>query len=497
VGIRTGREYLDSLRDGRAVFIDGERVDDVTTDPRLKGGAHTVAALYDLQHQPGAKEEVTYTSPTSGEPVALSYLEPRSVADLVRRRKAFARNMAEVHGLMGRSPDFLNTLIASFASAQSVFDDSASGKALGKNVRAFYELCREGDLAMTHVLVNPQVDRSKPVWEQGARDFAAKVTRETDAGFYVSGARMIATLAQYSNEILVLPSGIVPNDPKGADYCLGFSVPTASRGLSIICRPSVAPQNAASFHDYPLSLRLDEGDAFIIFDNVFVPWERAFIHRDPPLCNTIYQKTFTGNAMAHQSVTRALAKTEFMCGLATKIAQSTNVDAFLHVKGMLARMYMDRDTIQAILETAEQQALTTPWGTVAPSAVMLHAVQVDFHERLDFFINVLRTVGAGTLVGMPSYAELSGPVGEYVEKFFQSAEADSDYRIRLMRLANDASLSAFSGRQQLYERYYQGDPVRARARYYDNHPLKEQMAAKIDATLESDKIWVDRLGMSG
>src|SRR6476661_6746244 len=87
--IRRGAEYLNSLRDGREVWLRGERVD-VTCDPRLAGCAHAFAELYDLQHDPAHADSLTMPSPDSGEPVSLAYLLPRTVDDLIRKREMIA-----------------------------------------------------------------------------------------------------------------------------------------------------------------------------------------------------------------------------------------------------------------------------------------------------------------------------------------------------------------------------------------------------------------------
>jgi 4-hydroxyphenylacetate 3-monooxygenase len=132
---------------------------------------------------------------------------------------------------------------------------------------------------------------------------------------------------------------------------------------------------------------------------------------------------------------------------------------------------------------AERQAAPTGFGTVAPSKLTLHAAQLHFHERYARMIDAVRTIGAGNLIGVPSYAELDGPIGPLVREYLATATLEADERIRLTRLAADASFSAFSGRQALYERYYQGDPVRKVCGYYLEYP-KAELTGRIDRLLE-------------
>lgn len=482
MGLRTGQQYLDSLNDDRQVYLEGSRVRNVTTDPRLGRAARTVAGLYDMQHDPEWRDLLTAEDPATGERTPISCLHPRTIADLQRRRRAMKVYSDATCGLFGRTPDFMNVGIAALAAASEVFNESASGRALAHNVRAYYDHICRNDVAMTHVQVNPQVDRSKAVFEQN-KDIALKVVKETDAGFYVNGMRLVGTLAQFANDVVVMPSVVVTNDGKAEDYAFAFVTPIAAPGVRIISRPSVVPQNAGHFLDHPLSTQFDEGDAVIVFENVFVPWEKTFIYRDPALCNAVYKKTFLAEHYSHQTMTRALAKAEFMASLACYMARAVKVDGFPNVQSQLAELLIFVEGQTALLERAEQQATPTGYGTVAPSKWPLHAAQLHFFERYAKMIDTVRTVGAGSLVGVPSYAELGGEIGPLVQEYFGTATLDSDKRIRLMRLAADAAISAFSGRQALYERYYQGDPVRKAGGYYQEYP-KDAMLARIDGLLD-------------
>lgn len=482
MALRTGADYLESIQDGRQVYVDGESISHVADDPRFAGGAQTTAELYDLQNRSDLIDEMSYVDADTGERVALSYIEPRTVDDLVRRGKAMKYGMDSVFGMFGRSPDFLNVTIAALGSAHTVFDEGKNGKGFGENVRKYYEYVRDNDLTLTHILVNPQVDRSKPIHAQD-KDLAVKAIKETDGGFYVNGARLVGTLAQLANEIVLLPSAIVPNDPAALDYSLGFAIPVATEGLKIISRPSLAPQSAGHYLDSPLSARFDEGDAVVIFDNVFIPWERTFIYRDPEMNNALYQRTFTTGHASHQSMMRSLSKAEFMAGLACYMAKAIGADGFLNVAGMLSDLLIYVETQKALIYSAERNPFETPFDTVVPNRLSLSAAQLHFYEKFDEMIDAVRTIGAGSIVGVPSYAELDGPAADYAEHYYQSAGLDSEKRIRLFRLAADVCMSGFSGRQQLYERYYQGDPVRAKMRYYNTFP-KDGLTANIEAALD-------------
>jgi len=488
MGIRTGKAYLESLRDGRRILIDGEPVQDVTRDPRFSGAAHTIAELMDMQHGEHAAA-LTYTSPTTRDTVGVSHLVPRTAQDLMRRREGLRTWAESTYGMMGRSPDFMNVMVAALGAAHPFFEQARAGA--GAAIRDWADQCREHDLVMTHVLVNPQVDRSRSVEKQEV-DLAAKVVKEDDRGIYISGARTVSTLAAFSNEVLVFPSTYLSPSPDAADYAFGCAIPVATPGVTWISRPTLLPGADASYADYPLSLRMDESDAVVVFDNAFVPWERVFLYRNVEACNQVHAKTQSGPHAATQSAVRALAKTEFMLALALRMARSTKIDEHLHVQGMLSEIMVFRETLRAALTASEANAKMSVYGTLVPDANALWVVRMGFPRMFIRMQEIIQLLGASGLVAVPSYAETRGAGASLVERYYQSANSDANERIKLFRLAFDASMSAFAGRQQLYERYYTGDPVRLAAmlfNQYDKKPFHDRIDGILADIERRNEVW--------
>lgn len=481
--LRSGAEFLQSLDDEREVWIDGRRVRRATEDPALRGAAQTLAMLFDLQRADAQSGAGVLTAlGDGGQPVPRATVPPRSIDEVRQRGRAFKAMADATCGLFGRTPDFMNAGIAALAAAGSVFDEhGGNGRRLGDAVRAYHRRTQHEDLCLTHVQVNPPVDRSKKVHEQ-AQDIALKVVRETDAGFVVNGSRWVGTLAQLAHEVVVMPSVVIGSEPGAEDYAFAFALPMATPGIKVISRPSVVPQGAGHWLDNPLANQYDEGDAVIVFDSVFVPWERTFVYRDPALCNKLYKLTCLSEHYSHQTMTRSLAKAEFMAALATFMARSTKVDGFPNVQQQLAELYLFVEAQAALVERAENRAQATPFGTWAPDRWPLHTAQLYFFERYARMIDIVRAIGAGGLVGVPSFADTQGPIAEMVGLYFASAGQGAQDRIQLMRLAADAATSAFAGRQVLYERYYQGDPVRRAIAYCLDYP-KDAMLARMEALM--------------
>lgn len=469
MAIRTGQQYLEAIAKPRDIRIDGDKVTNVVTDPRFAGGAKTMAAIFDLQNRDDLIDKMTYVE--DGERYGLSHKMPKSKDDLEARKVMFKTWSDFSCGTFGRSPDYMNVYLMAMAAAADEFGEYAD------NVRNYYKYIRDNDLSMTHTLVNPQVDRSKPV-EQQDKDLAAKIVETNDKGIVIKGARMVSTLSAYADEILVVPSGIIKNNEEAFPYAFAFAIQTDAPGVVHISRPSVVHQNEGHAMDYPMSGRFDETDAMIIFDDVLVPWDRVFTHGDVTMCNEFYKRTNIGAHILDQSTVRSLAKAEFYRDLGFTIANTTQTDGFINVQNMLAELMTSVEIVRSIIVAAHAEAKETHgiWGPNASPYASLRLLYPDMYQRM---CEIIRILGAGGLVSVPSYAEFESDTKDFVEKYFQSANGDSRSRTKLFRLAYDASISSFAGRQQLYERYYSGDPVRAAAIMYNT----------TDKQPSHDRIW--------
>ena len=466
--IKNGKQFLDTLSAEREIYIEGERVKDVISDPRFSGATKTMAHLMDIQSDPDLSEVMTYNSPTSGDKVGMTHIQPQSRDDVIARNDAIKVWMDASCGMMGRSPDYKNCIISNYAAAKDVFKrDAFDGS---QNIQNFYEHVRENDAVTTHVLVNPQIDRSKHAHLETS-DIVAQIVKETDAGIVIRGARMVATLCAMANELLVMPAAATwSNETRDtSDFSFGFAIPTSTPGLKFICRPPVAHTNAPSLMDHPLSLQYDESDGMVIFDDVLVPWERVFIHRDPDFDLKVNPNSYIAHSMLMQSVVRAQAKSEFMMALAFSIARSTKIDQHIPVQVKLAEMISMTEFVRSCRITAEHDAHKTEFGTWVGGIRPLQSWQTFFFEMYNRQCEIITTLGAGGLVAVPSFAEIAGDLKEDVEKYFQVANADAPRRIKLMRLAYDSALSSFAGRQRLYEQYYTGDPMRTQAALFNSY----------------------------
>ena len=479
MGARNGAAYLAGLRDEREIWLDGERVKDVTRDPRLARGIRSIAALYDLQLEPSRVAEMTYISPTSGERVGLSHIQPRSIDDLIRRRNMIKTWAEWSGGMLGRSPDYLNAMVMGCAANADYF--AHNDPAYARNIQRYYVLVREQDLCLTHTLVAPQVNRSVHPDQQAGGAVALRVIDETDSGLVLSGARILATLAPASDELFVAPAPSRSYAGAGNPRAFAFAIPVATPGLRFICRESF--DVGRSSFDHPLGSRFEEMDCTAVFDRVLVPWERVFLYGDQEYCAALFRDTNVFNHAIHQFLTKNWAKAEFVLGVATLVAEAIGIAEALHVQRLLGEMLHATLTLRAFIRAAEADATPGPGGVWAPDTQTLLTARSLFPEVYPRMVEILQILGSSGLANIPSQASVESPaLVEDIERFYQGATLGGTERIRLFRLAWDIACSSFGGRQVLYERYFAGDFYRNVAVHYVNHD-KRPYTRRVEAFL--------------
>ncbi|HUG14239.1 MAG TPA: 4-hydroxyphenylacetate 3-monooxygenase, oxygenase component [Thermomicrobiales bacterium] len=480
MGARTGQQFLDGLRDNpREVYIEGERVRDVTSHRAFQNVLESLAHLYDMQHDPQYSADLTYVSPVSGERVGTSFMLPRSRDDLLKRGRAMRVWARYSNGMMGRTPDYLSSSLMAFAAARDYF--AVADPRFGDNVESYYRHARENDLCLTHTLINPQANRSVGPSEQADPYLPARVVEERDGGIVVRGARMLATLGPIADELEVFPSTVVKTGPEDAPYAFGFVVPCSAPGLKFICRETYDLNR--SKHDHPLGSRFEEMDSVIIFDDVFVPWERVFLYGDPELANGAFGATNAVIHMAHQVMAKNIAKTEFMLGLVSLIVDTIAIEPFQHVHEKVAEVIIGLESMRALLKAAEADAQIDRWGIMTPARGPLDAARNLYPKLYPRFVEIVQQLSASGLMATPTEADLNGPMGPAIERYFTAARADSRTRIALFRLAWDVAVSSFGSRQVLYERFFFGDPVRmagALFNTYDKQPYMDRVREFIE-----------------
>jgi 4-hydroxyphenylacetate 3-monooxygenase oxygenase component len=481
--VRSSQEYADGLRDGREVYYKGELVEDVTTHPATRGMIETQGELFDLQSDEDHADLLTWESPETGDPVSIFYKMPTTKEDLEQRRKATKLWMDYTCGVSGRANDFLANGVTGMAIGAEHFRKESHDHDFGQHVIDYYEFCRENDKCLTHALIDPQIDRSS---ETGASSFrladddadrpgVVRKVDEDEDGIVVSGARMLATLGPQADEILVYPFGYYGEDDE--DEALAFAVPADADGVRQICRPKLSRNDE---RNNPLSSRFDEMDTFVVLDEVHVPWERVFVDGDVDICNGWRDKMKTAYAglTYHQTCVKDLAKAEFAFGVALMLAESTGIDEYFHVQSKLGEISSMITQIRGSILAAEAEAYEFP-GTdyLIPEPRHLFAVTSSFPDMYPRILQIIRDLGGSGLIGVPAWEDLEAenPLGGDVETYFRGKDIEARERLGIQKLAYELSVDGLGGREELYERFYTGGPMRVKSNMYKNHPDKEEI----------------------
>jgi 4-hydroxyphenylacetate 3-monooxygenase oxygenase component len=477
MGIRTGAEYRERLKDGRMVYVSGERVKDVTAYPPFQRIVGTLAALYDLQHDPAHQSLLTYSSPKTGNLVSLSFLLTGTAEDVARRIRAEEFRAEATFGLMGRLPDFMNALVTDGAAAASFI--AQREPRFSENIVRYYEECREHDRCLTHTLVDPQIDRSKGPAQQADPEAALHRVRETDRGIIVRGARMLSTLAPFSDEIWVGP--FYPRRPGEESYALCFAIPMDTPGLKFICREPY--DDGRSRFDRPVSSRFDEEDALAIFDDVLVPWERVFINGDIEASNSFLVHG-PGYALL-QATIRGVVKLRFLTGLACHVAEAIGRTAAPHVEAQLGELVAKVELGNGLLRASAQDVVAARREGMSLRALAA-ALWVFIPEAQMRAAEVIRQLSGSGLILTPTEQDFHNPeIAPYLEKYLQGKNVGARQRVQLFKLAWDLLGEQFGGRQLQYEWFYAGDPIFTRSRFYHS-PAVNTYKAMVDRLLEKE-----------
>ena len=469
---RTGREYLTGLREQeREVWLRGERVKDVTTHPGLAGGARAIASLYDMQCDPQHRDQMTYTSPTTGERVGLSFIHPRTREDLEARRDMMLNWARSTCGMMGRSPDFMNVTLAAWGAAADYFAGGKGGRPeFAQNVRRYYEYIREHDIVLTHSLINLQRSRTLSGMFNLQEGTALRVMRDTSRGLIVRGARVLATLGPFADEIAVYSPRLGQHTEDHSPFAVAFAIPCGTPGLRFLCRDSF--DLGRSHFDHPLGSRFEEMDCIVFFDDVEVPWERVFLYGDVDLLNGAAYGTHFSAHSSHQGATKNLAKCEFVLGLALLMTETLGNRQLPHSEAYIGELMLTTTLTRALMRAAEADAKIDEWGVMCPDPVTIESTRNLFMTAYPRMIEILQLLGSSSFMITPSEADFEGPLAGEIEQYLATDTTTARERVRLFRLAWDVAGSAFGSRQVLYERFFASDPLtraRALAAIYPKH----------------------------
>lgn len=477
----TGEEYIESLRDGREIYLYGDRIADVTTHAAFHNPVRMTARLYDALHDPEHQEALTARTDAAdarGGYTHRFFTTPRTADDLVADQRAIATWARMSYGWMGRSPDYKASFLGTLGANAEFYEPFAD------NARRWYRESQEKVLYWNHAIVHPPVDRDQPV--ENAADVFVHVERETDSGLIVSGAKVVATGSALTHHNFIAHYGLPIKD---RTFALVATIPMDAAGMKLICRPSYTAAAAAmgSPFDYPLSSRLDENDTILVLDKVLIPWENVFIYGDVGKVHAFNAQSGFLERFVFQGCTRLAVKLEFLAGLLAKALDVTGASEFRGVQSRIGEVLAWRNLFWALSDASARNP--RPWvnGAVLPNAAYGMAyrwfVQVGYPRIKEI---IMQDVASGLIYVNSSSKDFRNPeIRSYLDRFLRGSHgAEAEERVKIMKLLWDATGTEFGGRHELYERNYAGNHENVRIDIYG--------AQLANGDLDDHKEFVDR-----
>jgi 4-hydroxyphenylacetate 3-monooxygenase len=481
--IRTGAQYRDSIRDGRQIWINGERVKDVTLHPMFKPAVDIRARIYDLAHEKATQDTMSYFDETTGERNAIGLRLPYTQKDWCDRRKAVDMVLDDIGGVVTRVGDETIGEMWSLYDGKDVLNEV--DPRFKDNIERHIQRALHQDPFHVSANTDPKGDRSKPPQDQDP-DMLLHVTRETDSGIVVRGAKY-ETAAAYANQAFVKPTIANWGDAKLSDYALGFIVDMSAPGLKFICRSGFAGRAPAA--DYPLSNKFDEIDTLLIFDDVLIPWKDVLFYQHTRAATFIRSTLHRYSAFAF--VQRNLRLADLMIGAALFNVRQTGLEKQQAVQEKLAVLAVYRETINAHLTASITCAQRSPAGLLMPNQSLLYTGRVQACSKLHEMMHIARELCGGQICVTPDAATFADPeVSSWMDKYYSINDRWlSDDRRKLLAFARDLLNSDYAGHRLTFQLFAQSPPFAHLNAVYSNFDFERALAYVKKSAGLSDRVF--------
>ncbi len=463
--IRTGDEYRESIRDGREVWIDGERVRDVTTHPSLKPIVDARARIYDLAHEDATSAVMSYVDNETGERCPTGSKLPLDKEDWLAKRAAVDVVMDDLGGIVTRVGDETVGEMWSLYDGQDVLNEI--NPAFSEHIRTHVRRAALEDPFHVSANTDPKGDRSKRPQDQDP-DVLLRVVGENSRGIIVRGAKF-ETAAAYANQAFVKPTIGDWGNAELSDYAVGFIADMAAPGIRHVCRSSFAGRGSDG--EYPLANRFDEIDVMIIFDDVEIPWEDVLFYRHTAAAAFI-RATLHRYSM-FPFVQRHLRFADLLVGLAYTNAVQTGVKMHQGVREKIAQLVCFREGINAHLTAAIELGERSPGGLLMPNQQLLYTGRVLACSQLPAMMHLARELCGGQLCVTPAAACFDSPETEpWLSKYLSIGDIDAEERRRLFAFARDLLNSDYAGHRLTFQLFAQAPPFSHLLAVYNNYDFE-------------------------
>ncbi|NKB77759.1 MAG: 4-hydroxyphenylacetate 3-hydroxylase [Gammaproteobacteria bacterium] len=458
--IRTGAQYLESIKDGREVYMDGERVEDVTVHPNFKPIVDIRAHIYDMAHDPKTADVMCYEE--NGEKHSVGLQLPKEAQNWQAKRTAVDTVMKDIGGVVTRVGDETIGEMWSLWDGADILNEI--DPRFAENIERHINTAILKDPFHVSANTDPKGDRSKKPQDQDP-DMLVHVVKETDEGIIIRGAKY-ETAAAYSNQAFLKPTIANWGDASVSDYALGCIVKMNAPGVKHICRAGFA--QSGSERDYPLSNRFDEIDTLMILDNVLIPWEDILFYQHTRAAAFI--RTTLHRYSAFPFVQRILTYADMMIGVALHNVRQTGLDKQPAVQEKLAQLAVYREGINAHLTASIATGERSPAGLLMPNQSLLMTGRVHACANLPAMMHIARELCGGQICITPNVSQFEGQeTSEWLKKFYSINDNwISEDRRKLLAFARDLLNSSYAGHRLTFQLFAQSPPFAHLAAVYRN-----------------------------
>ena len=437
MGLKTKEEYIASIRALKpTAYMFGERLTNVVDNPRLRAGIEATAATYEVAQMEQYRDLMVAVSPLINEPVSRFTLPPSSIEDLVARVK-LNRRLGNYVGTCHQRCTGLDCLSALSIVTYNI--DKKHGTQYHGRFMEFLKYVQKNDLAGNAGVTDVKGDRSLSPHEQADKDSYLRVVEERAGGIVVRGAKVHQTGSLSSHEIIVIPTRALGKEDK--EYALAFAVPSDTKGLVHVIGRSTLDMRELEGCDIGNTL-YSKYCPTLIFDDVFVPWERVFMFGETEFAGDLVGRFSAFHRQSHGGCKSG--KIDCMVGAALTMMDYNGTNKVSHHKQKVIDMIHRAETLYGCCLAASYEGRKQPSGTYYIDAVLANASKLHEGKELAEAIRLMVDISGGFVADLPSDRDFENPeVGGLLKKYLKGVESvPVENRVRMYRLVEKMALES-------------------------------------------------------
>ena len=422
----TAEQYRKSLLDGRVVYMCGEKVEDVTQHPILKVCVDTSAIDYEMAEMPQYRDLATVTDPVTGEVMSRFYYQPKNNEDLLKRHELQVESTRVGNGFCSV---FTHDIASDAMNAVNITANIIGNKDYIERADNYRKYLQKTDLSVAAAVTDCKGDRSlRPSSPQQSHpDYYVHVVDKNSDGIIVRGAKMHITATPYFNEMFVISGRSMTMED--ADYALAFAIPVNTKGVIHIGHPLNV---GASSLDFPAPMSAHT-DAIVVFNDVFVPWERVFMCGEWQHAMTLaYHFSYFHR---HTAVSYKIPMSELILGAARAMAEYNGIQDAPHIKDRILELTMYVDTLKSLARAACMDNIMHG-GVAVPNPAITNTAKYTFANNYHNCVKAIQDIAGGILVTGPTYKDfINSDIGQLVDKYCGGAAGiPTENRLRMLQL---------------------------------------------------------------